>query len=387
MIKKFIDNLSKSKKEREYITRLNNVISKQRIGVIKKLLTEKRINVLISKEKVFGYDVEFPYIETKDKNIDVSAVNNDILRYFNKRNYLDFSKKVLEEFSKKVAPNIMGMDYAKKAAVIQLFSKQAIHIMLLGDPGTGKTDIIRAVADFAPISSFGLGSGTSGVGLIATVKGNKVMKGLLPLANKGICCIDELNLMTEDSRAGLYNAMEKGFVTYDKGGHHHKFDAKVKVLATANPKGDEFKGKNIEELKKQMPFDPALLTRFHLVFLIRKPDLDKFKKIAGKILSQETTEVTDAEKQFLKGYISYVEETIKEVDFPKPQQQKVIDIVDSIKQREKDYLVEINPRLVIGFMRLCKGLARMQLRSIVRDKDIALVKEILETSLNINFDH
>jgi replicative DNA helicase Mcm len=254
---------------------------------------------------------------------------------------------------------------------------------LLGDPGTGKTDILRSAAKLSPVSSFGLGSGTSGAGLVVTVKGNEVIKGLLPMADKGICAIDELNLMKKEDYAGLYNAMEKGFVSYDKGGKHYKFDARIRVVSTANPKGDKFEGKNVEELRKEIPFDSALLTRFHLIFFIKKPGLEKFKKIAESILSGEKTKVKKGDIEFIKGYIKAVDDKIRNVEFPKERQKEVINFVEEIKKKEEEHLIEISPRFVIGIMRLCKSLARMEARDSVQTKDIERIKEIVIDSLKI----
>lgn len=262
-----------NKEQKEMLGLIKDSVNKKRLNLIKKLLLDKKIS--IKKERLDSslFDGEFVQIESLTDEVDVSDVNNEIKQKVFASKFNEFKKKAFDEIPKHIAPNITGMDAVKKAAAIQLFGVQSLHILLLGDPGTGKTDILRSAADLSPISSFGLGSGTSGAGLVITVKGNEVIKGLLPMADKGICAIDELNLMKKDDFAGMYNAMEKGFVTYDKGGNHYQFDARVKIIATANPKGDKFEGNTTEELRKEIPFDSALLTRFHLVFFIKKPDI------------------------------------------------------------------------------------------------------------------
>jgi replicative DNA helicase Mcm len=362
---------------------IQNLVTKQRFNLITSLLKDKKINIeFLELSPIIAQDFKLPNIIPLSDEIDTSEVNIDIKNKIMKDIFKDFSKKAYDIIPKLIAPNIKGMEYIKKAAALQLFSKQALHILLLGDPGTGKTDVLRSVFQFAPISSFGLGSGTSGVGLVATIKGNKIMKGLLPLADKGICCIDELNLMKEDSRAGLYNAMEKGFVNYDKGGHHHRFDARSKILATANPKGDKFTGKTVEELKSEMPFDSALLTRFHLVFFIKKPDLKKFKEIAKKITSQDKIKIKKGDIEIIKGYINHVM-NIEMYDLSKEIQEQIVNFITELKQNENNYLIEISPRQVIGIMRLCNAVARINARDKVIMKDLDIVKDIFKNSLNL----
>jgi len=362
---------------------LEKFVNKKRLKLIKKLLKQKRIEIY---QKSFNTTLtngmRYPQVKAGE-GIDADDVNKEIENEVKKQVYAEFSQNAFEKITESIAPNISGMEHIKKAAALQLFSKQPIHILLLGDPGTGKTDILRSAAELSPASSFGLGSGTSGAGLIVTVKGDEVIKGLLPKADQGLCAIDELNLMKKEDYAGLYNAMEKGFVTYDKAGKHFKFDARVKMLATANPKGDKFDGQNIGELKKEIPFDSALLSRFHLVFMIRKPDLEQFKEIAKSIISNEDNDVKKENINFIKGYIEHIQGQ-EDIDFPKEYQQQIIDFIEDIKKNEGNYLIDITPRFVVGVMRLCKALTRAEGRYEVEEADIRKVKGIVRKSLKIS---
>lgn len=382
----FIDKIKPLKERSVEVKEIEGLISKDRVKIVKDLIDKGLVKIeTVEMKSQFVEDVKYPKIVALHDKVDTVDVNRDIKVSLLKDLFDEFSKKAYDVLPTFIAPDIAGMDEAKKAIAIQLFSKQPVHILLLGDPGTGKTDLLRASFTLSPVSSFGLGSGTSGAGLVVTVKGNKIMKGLLPLADKGVCCIDELNLMKDDSRAGLYNAMEKGFVTYDKGGHHYKFDSRVRVLATANPKGDKFKGKTIEKLRDEMPFDSALLTRFHIVFFIRKPDLERFKEIASSIASGKKTEVSQDDVEFIKAYIDYQRK--KDVDdIDKDLQEKIVDFISGIKKDENDYLVEVSPRMIIGFMRMCKSLALMRGRTKVELSDIDEIKGIVKESLKITLE-
>jgi replicative DNA helicase Mcm len=264
---------------------------------------------------------------------------------------------------------------------LQLFSDEAIHILLLGDPGTGKTDILSSAVQLSKISSFGLGSGTSSVGLSVTVKGKSVEKGLLPLADKGLCAIDELNLMKDSDYASLYNAMEKGFVSYDKGGNHFKFDARIKLLATANPKNDKFKSEKINDIKKQIPFDSALMSRFNLIFVIHKPNIDDFRKIGKKIMNDSEIKHNPQTVEFIKNYIAEAQKI--KVKIPKVLEDQVLDIAQELRKNENKIIFDVTPRLIKGILRLVKSSAKMELRNEVNKKDILFVKDILFESLNI----
>lgn len=392
MAKKLIDlfRLMKplTKKQREALEELSKVLPKEDIEELKGLLKTKQVSIITSKlatSSVMLKSGEFVTLnpDTIDQKISdyTNKLNDIILKKVRKKHSIKISKDASKLIPKFIAPNIHGFETIKKAIALQLFSKERFHILLLGDPGTGKTEMLRSAAALHPISSFGLGSGTSGAGLTITKKGKEISEGLLPMANEGICAIDELNLMEKNDRASLYNAMEKGFITYDKGGHHHKFNAKVRILATANPKGDKFEGYDVNELKKQMPFDPALLSRFHLVFLIRKPDIDQFINIAKKILKDDKKKILGSDEKFIQEYVKHAE-TI-DVTLPAKFEKEITDFVAKIKAKEEEYLIEVSPRLVLGFIRMAKASARMRLGTEVKESDIELVKEIVNEGLKL----
>ena len=388
----FIDFIRRMRKlspeEKKHIDSLDWYISKKQIRQVKGFIKERKISMKHESISMLGLieNVSFPNLISNTKNPEVidfvKVINSIISDKIKETLYSEFSKNIHDNCSKIIAPNIVGFENAKKAVALQLFSPEHVHVLLLGDPGTGKTQILNAAIELAPISSIGLGSGTSGVGLAITVTGKEVVKGLLPMADNGLCAIDELNLMKEESRASLYNAMEKGFVSYNKGGHSYKFDARVSVLATANPKGDKFTGKTVTQLKKQLPFDPALLSRFHLTFLVRKHDVEEFRNITKALLNQKSKHLTSKEKDFLKDYIDKAQ-SIEQVKIPKRFEEEIVDFISDIKENEHKYLVEISPRIVIGFTRLAKASARMELRKEVETKDVLLVKHIIKDSFKI----
>lgn len=295
--------------------------------------------------------------------------------------FTKFAPNAEERILQLIAHDILGMDAVKKAALLQLFASEKVHILLLGDPSTGKTAVLRSVADLAPISSFGLGSGSSKAGLTLTFSGKELVKGLLPLADGGIACIDELNLMKSVDRAGLLNAMEKGAIAYDKGNNHIQLDARVKIFASANPDGDKFVGSTIEVLRNQVPFEQALLSRFHLVFLIRRPSTEEFLRITEKIIKGEHHKADENNIRFVKEYIEYALK--QEVSFDKSLSPMVQGFVEDARKDEDKFLVEISPRTVTGMINMAKASARLRLAAKVDKGDIIKVLKIFNEALYV----
>ncbi len=376
-------------KERQVLKTASLYLEKENLSDLAYLFKQRKISAKemylpISKE-LFQQTEQCVVFQAEVQDSDivdyVAEVNQQIQKKYFKKQYASFSLVSSVVFPKLLAPHIIGHEMIKRAVALQLFAADPIHILLLGDPAIGKTDIIRSIADFHPISSYGLGSGMSGVGLAVTTIGDVVEPGLLPMADQGICCIDELNLLKEESRGALYNAMEKGFITYDKKGQHLRLDARVRVLATANPLEDKFTGKTIPQLKKQIPFDEALLSRFHLIFLVKKPDTYQFLKIADAILKQKQAHLNKIDIEFIKSYVFHAEQL--KVTLPEVYHQDIVNFVHELKKKEKESLFEISPRLVVGIMRLVQARARMCLREKVTQEDINDVKTIVERAMQI----
>ncbi|MEM4261077.1 MAG: ATP-binding protein [Candidatus Woesearchaeota archaeon] len=373
--------------DRNKLEELNKVLEREQIKYIKYMLKQGIISIDLIKNYSLSDlgDIGNYFqliLKKKDKEVEknLNEINGIIKEYYNKNSFSKFAKRS-DIITKYIAPNIIGMDIVKQAVTLQLFSKEKIHILLLGDPATGKTDILRSVQNLAPVSSFGLGSGTTGVGLSISVVGKEISKGLLPMADNGICCIDELNLMKQEDQASLYNAMEKGFVTYDKGNTHIKFDARIRLLATANPKDGKFRQK-LPDIKKQLPFEPALISRFHLVFIIKKPSEDEFIEITRNIvLKEKEKHDKKSDIDFIKEYIDYAQK--KDVEFDNQLEPTITNFIKDLKKKEDEFIIEISPRLIIGIMNMSKARARMQLKNKVDKEDLQYVLNIVEKSLKI----
>ncbi|MFH1401061.1 MAG: ATP-binding protein [Nanoarchaeota archaeon] len=306
----------------------------------------------------------------------IAGINKIIKQKAIEQFHATLSVRAHDLIIERLAPHLRGYEPIKEAVAIQLFATENFHILLLGDPGTGKTDILRAASDLAPISSYGLGSGMSGVGLSATRIGKELIKGLLPSAHEGICCIDELNLLRPEDRGSLLNAMEKGFISYDKGRSHIKIPARVNVLATANPKGDRFVSKKLDMTRRQMPFDEALLTRFNLIFIVRRPDVAQFLQISKRILEGTKTRNRPEETQMLQSYITHAKNL--EVTMPKEASETIMRYVEQLKRKEGRLLLEVNPRIVHGIINMTKARARMHLRSEATQEDVNAAIALIE---------
>ena len=239
-------------------------------------------------------------------------------------------EETYNELRESIAPSIYGYDEIKEALVLQLFggvrrtksdgtfSRGDIHILLMGDPGVAKSQLLKFVTKIAPKGRYTSGKSTTAAGITATVvkdeflKGWSLEAGMMVLANKGICGIDELEDMAEEDRSALHEAMEQQTVTINKANVHATLNSQTSVLAAANPKFGRFD--LYQPIAQQMNIDLALINRFDLLFVLKDiPERGRDEAIATHVLlSRGKDEVKQIiEPELFKKYLAYAKKNVK----------------------------------------------------------------------------
>ena len=231
-----------------------------------------------------------------------------------------------------IAPGIFEMDEIKEAISLQLFGgvtketemervRGDIHILLLGDPGTGKSQLLQYTANISPRGMFASAKSATQVGLTATaVKDDydgrwTLVGGILVLADKGMACIDELDKMSQGDRDALHPAMEQQMIYFAKATIKASLYTRCAVLAGANPKKGRFDQE--KSYTEQITLLPTLLSRFDLIFpLIDKAEIQKDKRLSSKVIKRHRAGQMIASKNH--GATSNSDEEIENVIKTKP---------------------------------------------------------------------
>ncbi len=301
--------------------------------------------------------------------------------------------KIYKKLVDSIAPSIYGYEKIKEALVLQLFggvrkkrsdgiiSRGDIHILLVGDPGSGKSQLLKRIALIAPKGRYVSGKGVSGAGLTATVVkddflgGWSLEAGALVLSNDGICCIDELDKMSNEDRTAMHEALEQQTISIAKANIQATLLAKTTVLAAANPKLGRFDPSTI--LAKQIDLSPTLINRFDLIFTIRDiPNEIRDDRMAKHILNlHQNPEIEEPEikTELLKKYIAYARQKVQ----PKLTDAAIEEIKNYyVKMRssggtEDDFVrvIPISARQLEALVRLAEASARVRLSDKVTRKD------------------
>ena len=220
---------------------------------------------------------------------------------------------IYELFTKSIAPSIFGMNPVKQSLMLQLFGGVArlnsdgtrnrgdIHILLMGDPGVAKSQLLSYMSTISPRGRFTSGQSASAAGLTAAAVQDAAADGrwtleagALVLADLGLAAIDEFDKMNEGDRSSMHEAMEQQKISISKAGINASLRTRCAVLAAANPKNGRFEPVSEVPFTAQINLAPPLVSRFDIIWLLTDdPEVEKDAKIAQHIISNRLQGVSE----------------------------------------------------------------------------------------------
>ncbi|MBK5113247.1 MAG: minichromosome maintenance protein MCM [Candidatus Heimdallarchaeota archaeon] len=302
-----------------------------------------------------------------------------------------------------IAPSIYGNKDLKESIALLLFGgipkelpdgmkiRGESNLLLIGDPGTAKSQILRYIATLAPRALYTSGKGTSAAGLTVAVlrdtdTGEFTLEaGALVLSDRGVCCIDELDKMRTEDRSSIHEAMEQRTVSVAKAGIVATLNARCSIIAAANPKFGRYIPSRSAAENINLPV--TILSRFDLIWIVRdEPEVGVDQVKAQHILRLHTSGTTEKEapipKELLKKYIGYAKMNSQ----PRLSEEAAKRLEDFYLEMRKagessDSPIAITPRQLESLIRLTESHARMALRNEASIEDAEAAIRILSESL------
>ncbi|KAI8335322.1 MCM2/3/5 family-domain-containing protein [Chlamydoabsidia padenii] len=348
--------------------------------------------------------VRTPYIRVVGLQMDQhnSSRGRAVFTDTEEEEYIRMSRQpdLFETFASSIAPSIFGNKDIKKAIACLLFggSKKVlpdgmrlrgdISVLLLGDPGTAKSQLLKFVEKVAPIAVYTSGKGSSAAGLTASVIRDPSTRdfylegGAMVLADGGVVCIDEFDKMRDEDRVAIHEAMEQQTISIAKAGITTILNSRTSVLAAANPvfgRYDDMKspGENID-------FQTTILSRFDMIFIVKDEhnearDISIAKHVLNVHMDRQIQDMAmgDIDLEKMKAYINYCKAKCAPRLTPEAAQKlssHFVAIRKEVKESERETQVRssipITIRQLEAIIRISESLAKMTLSPIANEQHV-----------------
>ncbi|CAG8679317.1 6491_t:CDS:10, partial [Acaulospora morrowiae] len=354
---------------------------------------------------VFATIIEANYISKKEDLFESNQLTEE-----DKRQIQELAKddKISKRIFKSIAPSIYGHDDIKRAIALSLFGgvpkniqdkhrlRGDINILMLGDPGTAKSQFLKYVEKTAHRAVFTTGQGASAVGLTASVRKDQITKewtleaGALVLADKGVCLIDEFDKMNDSDRTSIHEAMEQQTISISKAGINASLNARCAIIAAANPIRGRYN--TSISFSQNVDLTEPILSRFDVLCVV-KDTVDPF---ADEILAnfvvnshiRSHPEETHSEEllasqdqnaseqsyfyELLRKYIIYAKQITPQLT--NLDEAMISELYSNLRKEAQSGGIPITVRYLESMLRLAEAHARMHLRdnTDTNDLDIAI---------------
>ncbi len=332
---------------------------------------------------------------------------------------------VYRKITHSIAPTIYGNENVKEAIALQLFGgimkempdgshlRGDIHMLLIGDPGIAKSQLLRYVVKLSPRGIYTSGQSSTSAGLTATAVKDEfgdgrwtLEAGALVLADMGVAAVDEMDKMQKEDRSALHEAMEQQSVSIAKAGITATLKSRCALLGAANPKYGRFD--DVAPIGEQINMPASLLSRFDLIFVMTDlPDHTRDSAIAdhilkahgiGELIAQHSRDpiegvddeyiteqlkpvTPDIDPQLFRKYVAYSKRTCFPILSTEAKEglvayyMKLRDLADATKP------VPVTARQLEALVRLAEASARIRLSKTIERADAERVVRIVDACL------
>ena len=352
----------------------------------------------VGKLRVFRLHVDANFLDVESKEPETGFITPE-----EEKRILELAADpwIHRNVMRSIAPSIYGYESIKEAIMYLIFGgvpkrladisiRGELNVLLVGDPGTAKSQLLQYVAAIAPRGLYTSGRGTTAAGLTAAVLrerggGMTLEAGALVLADKGVACIDEIDKMRPEDRVAIHEAMEQHTVSVAKGGIVATLNARTAILAAANPalgRYDPYK-----TVTENINLPVTILSRFDLIFVLKDvPEKDLDEKMSTHILQLHKMGTAPVETpippDLLRKYISYAKNIKPALTDEALQRLKEFYLeMRAVTEKVEGSPIAITARQLESLVRLAEARTRVALRKTITAEDAEAAIVIMNKSL------
>eukprot|EP00049_Salpingoeca_infusionum_P008284 m.134972 g.134972 ORF g.134972 m.134972 type:complete len:898 (-) comp13970_c0_seq1:215-2908(-) len=358
---------------------------------------------------VFATVIEANYIEKKSDKLGSDDLSDDDVKMILQ---LGADENIGQKIIQSIAPSIYGHEDIKTALALSMFGgvpknpqekhrvRGDINVLVLGDPGTAKSQFLKYVEKTAHRAVFTTGQGASAVGLTASVSMDAVTRewtlqgGALVLADQGVCLIDEFDKMNDQDRTSIHEAMEQQSISLAKAGIVTSLQARCAVIAAANPIKGRYQAS--KTFAQNVDLTEPILSRFDILCVVKDvvdPVIDE--RLASFVVDSHTRSHPDFSsgelgeavsgegpltQDVLRKYMRYAKKHVQP-QLNKVDKEKIAQLYAQLRQEsQRTGSVPITVRYIESMIRIAEAHARMHLRKEVRSDDVNMAIRVVLTS-------
>ena len=396
---------------------VDKVVPGNRITVLG-IYSIKKSNKMTSKNERGAVGVRSPYLRVVGIHVETEGTGraSSDLRFTNEEEEefrrLAAKPNVQQIIADSIAPSIFGSGDIKKSIASLLFGgsrkilpdgltrRGDINVLMLGDPGTAKSQLLKFVERVAPIAVYTSGKGSSAAGLTASVMRDATTRnfvvegGAMVLADGGVVCIDEFDKMREDDRVAIHEAMEQQTISIAKAGITTTLNSRCSVLAAANSIFGRWDDSKAEE---NIDFMPTILSRFDCIFIVKdEHDEDRDVTLAKHVMNvhvnafahqEETNNDKELSLSFLKKFIAYARDNCGprlSEEAGRKLKARYVEMRGGTKKMEdesaKRLAIPITVRQLEAVIRISESLAKMELQPFAVERHVEEALRLFQVS-------
>lgn len=369
--------ISKVVEVNEYLTNphINDKLSVGSKVFITGIVRSKKKKSQNKERAVSDYYIEATNIDLEEETLyDIEVTEKEREQIKELLQDEEIKNKIISSFGKE----LRGMDMIKEGVILSVLggseyseSRDKIHIHIVGEPSTGKSQLLGHLKNLLPRTKYVSGEGSSGTGLTASaVKdensgGWNAEAGAIVQANKGQLLIDEMDKISRTEQSKLNTALESGNVVLDKANVSVNLKSDTTVVSASNPKYGRFD--KSRDFIDQVEINPVLRTRFDLIYFLLDIEEESEEELVQSLMGgEESEEIID--EDLLRKYLIEAKKLKPEVT--KESMQIITEYYNRMrKNQENSDKINITKRQLLGLKRLAEAHAKLHFREEVTEED------------------